>query len=480
MATHARPRTVEAGGPPVPQVSSARVPPARETRRKASGPGEFDYSRYRQTVNSFSEFRRYVDGYPEPRGLMLYIYRLLPRIDMGLIGVRESVQLKISTTADMTEQKITQKLGRGRFMLTLNDANREKGQKEVVKTWLEVSDPTMPDPIYDVRTLLLADPANLDEINRLIEKGVLIRDASGAPRLRTDRDNVAAPVDRGDELLSRDVMGQVMVKLITAGAQQPGEVINQAMGLAKLLIPQQAGGVTLEQIELMLDRRLAALQVNPADPITAWEKMNGFIEKVRGTAGAVVGTVPTDATLNGLSEVFRSAAVLIPEVVKGIEYIQQHRERLAQTINGRAGVHNSVVNGTSPNIGIDLDAAAAPPQMTMAEKIQEVCTLAFTQMNQGITGFDFAAYVCRWHPGGIDCFRFLLPYGTVGTMGLLTTNPDAAKLLAAPATRAKIEIFLNDFFDYDPDPDPVPDEDDDPPLDAAVASGARRDSTRPV
>lgn len=453
------------GTVPAPAVNgSGRVPPGRETAPRRAARSGFDYSRFRQTVSTMEDFTRYVAGYPDKKGLCLYLYRLRPAIDMGLIGVRESVQLKISNPAEMSEADITAKMGRGKYMLTLNDANREKGEREVMKTWLTVSDPTAPDPVYDVRTLKLGESENIDEVNRLIEKGVLIRDgATNLPRLKTDRDKseMVIPAAGGGDLISRDVMGQVLLQLIKQGTAQPGEVISNALSLARVMVPEQRG-ITAEEIEAIIDRRLAAVQsAAQHDPLAAWSKVNAFVEQVRGPVAAAGAAITSDATLAGVNEILKSSTALIPEVIRGIEFIQAQRRANAAAINARAAAGN----------GAAAPAAADAKPVTMADKINEVCQLAFQQMNEGITGFDFASYLCQWHPGGLEVFRFLFPHGVTGTMGLLTMNPDGARLLADPATRTKVETFLTDFFDYNPDPEPD-EEDDPPPVESSGAAPA--------
>jgi len=463
MATHGQVKTASQAAPPPVKMSSERVPPVRETGRRRVKPPEFDYTRHHSTVTTFEEFRRYVEGYPNERGLMLYLYRLKPKIDMNLIGVRETMQMKIGPVEDMTESNIARRMGRGKYLLLLNDANRDRGQKEILRLQWTIDDPTAPDPVYDLRTLCLAEPENLDEINRLVERGMLLRDAAGNPRLRTDRDPLpgASPSNSNGHGMDgeiKDAMGQVMVHMVKQSMQQPTELLQTAVSIAKTLQPAQPPqGVTLEQIELMLDRRLAALQPSQnQNPFAVYDQVQGFVDKVRGGAAGLASAVTSDATLAGLAEVFRAGAVLIPEVVKGLEYVRAQRAATAMVVNQRAGAVGN--NGAMPQ----QPQQPQPRQMTMAEKITEICTLGFQRMNEGIPGFDYAAYVCTWHPGGIDAFRFLSQYGATGTMGLMTTDPEAAKLLADPATREKVEAFLTDFFDYSPEPLPDDPEESEP------------------
>ncbi len=162
-------------------------------KARPKAPPPIDYTATRQTFQKSETFERYIAGYPDASGLLAYVYRLSPKIDLTLIGVRESHILKIANTDQMNRAWLASEKGRGHYMLTLTDANREKGQQQLCKTWFEIDDPEVGPPVYDPRTLLLAAPENADEVNRLLNAGVLVRDATGAPRLKGNGDVHPAP-----------------------------------------------------------------------------------------------------------------------------------------------------------------------------------------------------------------------------------------------------------------------------------------------
>ena len=76
--------------------------------------------------------------------------------------------------------------------------------------------------------------------------------------------------------------------------------------------------------------------------------------------------------------------------------------------------------------------------------------MGFEKMNEGVVGYDFAAWLCAYHPGGRQVFEFLDQSGTQGLIGLAALREDSRPLTADPAKRAQLEGFLDSFFEFDP------------------------------
>src|ERR1041385_3091370 len=107
--------------------------------RKGSGRGvknlpDIDYA-VPQVFHKPEGFERYIAGYPDTSGLLAYVYRLSPKIDFSLIGIRETYILKTANVAEMNQAFIASKFGRGHYMLKLTDSNRPNGQRQVAQTW---------------------------------------------------------------------------------------------------------------------------------------------------------------------------------------------------------------------------------------------------------------------------------------------------------------------------------------------------------
>ncbi len=90
----------------------------------------FDYSRYKVSFQKPEDFYQYLAGYPDKAGLMAYVYRLRPRIDLSLVGIPDSSIIQTIDANEMTEEHLGATFGRGVYMLKLNDANRPRGQQE--------------------------------------------------------------------------------------------------------------------------------------------------------------------------------------------------------------------------------------------------------------------------------------------------------------------------------------------------------------
>jgi hypothetical protein len=100
----------------------------------------FDYLRFKLAIQDADDFQAYLHGYPDKTGLMAYVYRLVPRIDVRLVGIGETNILETATLSEMTAAFIEHRFGAGKYMLKLNDANRVKGENEVCRTWFKLED----------------------------------------------------------------------------------------------------------------------------------------------------------------------------------------------------------------------------------------------------------------------------------------------------------------------------------------------------
>lgn len=417
---------------------------------------KWDYSRPKQTIQKFEEFLDYLAGYPDKTGLMGYVYRLRPRIDLSLIGIQETSIIQTHVMDDLTEEKIGEMFGRGHYMVKLHDGNRPRGQQECCRTWIELDQHEKP-PQYDPLTLCLAEPKNADEINRQINAGVFVREHGGLVRLRTEADGAppkrepAAPVvappppaPAGVDLIGgREVVGQIVL----AALQRGNTSIQDTIAMAREL-----RGKDIDVAELV---RQVAAELKPngsgVDPAEAFlsnlQKWSGVIDKIRGApvaaaAGETVAPAAgggADAWAPHLAGIFTQGRAFLAEAVAAY--------RTLRTENG---------NGHPPANGVQPMPPQANRPLSLHEATEEVLMLGYAKMTEGVTGFDFAAYVCNHHPGGLEVYKALdSAGGTVGTLALCAMNPSARNLVNGPE-RPKLEAFLNDFFSYDTGEDTEP------------------------
>jgi hypothetical protein len=432
----------------------------------------FDYTKWRVNLARPEDFASYLAGYPDTKGLQLYIYRVLPKIDTGLIGIKEHAIYKTFEVAEMTTEFVGRRFGRGKYKFTLNDQLRDKGEREVSSVSFILDDP-YPDPVYDVRTLCLGHGENIDEVNRLIERGVLVRDASGVPRLRTDRDG---PINKSESPaaasnpVGNDLINQIVLQALKATQTNPQQQFEQILATAKLLQPGQAPQLSVDEIVEKVVARLGGVMKGGGrseDMFQTWERMEAFLEKARGPVAAAANIAAGAGQAGPVSEwaeLLKSATAFLPELIHGLEFFQTQRAAYAAANNGGAAVPPVPVR-RAPGVSQTAASAGAPENyqptakdQEMVKGISEVADICLQKMNEGMDGYHVAAYVCEWIDHGKDTFRFLAAKGTDGVMGLLTMTPQAAHLLSNPEQRAKIESFLDEFFSYDPDvlPDDSP------------------------
>lgn len=423
--------------------------PAAPSRPRAKAGKVFDYSKFRQSIRDDKDFGVYLAGYPNKTGILGYVYRLKPVVDNALAGISESTIYKTSNVLEMTQEFIGSKFGRGKYMLRLTDANRPKGESDVCKTWFQVDDPDLV-PIYDYRTLKLGDPENQDEIARLLQAGVLIRDAgTGQPRLRLGNDE-AAPASLttshgqgGVDIFSKDMVSQLLLKVVNAGTQSTTDQFKNTLDLAKLLQVQnsQQPQLSPEQLaELVVAKleRTSTRTNSEGDMFQTYERMEAFIQKVKGPAvAAIPDNLPTSVVV--AERILGHLSAIVPMVFQGIQTLQQ--QRAMQPRPGKRAAAGQQQN--------------AQPEPNIADRIKHIATIGFQKMLQGVNGHDYAAYVCNFEPGGLEVFRLLESQGAgapAAIMGLAAMDPQLGAFLNGPEKRAQVEEFLSDFISFDSDP----------------------------
>ena len=392
-----------------------------------------DYSRGRHTFTDPHAFMVFMKGYPNTVGITLYLYRVMPKIDLSLIGHTES-NIQKGGYEDLplySIEAVTKTFGRGIYQIKVVDSNRAEGDKEVVRACTyDISDTDKP-AVYDLRTLKLSEPKNNDEINRLIVQGVLVRDAAtGAPRLRTAADiaavaPVAAPVDTS----ANGVILQFAMEAFKSTRQSPSEAVKDMVAIAQAIQPKQVPGPSIEQIADAVVVRLGGAGRGPAsDPFANWEKVNGFIaraaEMVRGSMPAVSDGAAGDgggSWAPHLGGILSEVRALVPEVLNA-----WYQLRASGSIN------------TAP-------AAAAPgngvlEMLPLDKRIETIFKAGFESMQRGITGQQFAAWLCLSGemPGGLEAWNVLKPAGAVGLIAMASTNPMGARMVNDPALASSI------------------------------------------
>lgn len=429
-------------------------PPGSRARPPGQSRTEpWDYTLFRRSITRPDDFMDYMRGYPGPEGVTLFLYRVLPKIDLSLIGLRESNIQKggYSDLSLFSFEAVSEKWGNGTYNIRVADGNRPEGQKEVVKSCpYKISDAGA--PVYDIRTLVLGNQENIDEVNRQIAAGVLIRAADGFPRLRTEVDNVAsggpAPAGGGGVPLN-DLVTKVMAGVIEKATTSPKDQLAQSIELARMLTPP------VVDIEAAIDRSLSRLGIKGGNTleseIDTYDRVARLLKRLTpggGDSPTVVNGVVEESWAPHLTGIISEVRAFLPELISAWGQLTGGRNNPVmaqqappQTPPPTSGVQTPPAPGTQ---------AGAQP-MTLEQKIEEVFTLGLHQLQQGGAGFDFATWVCSFYPGGLEVYKYLDPHGTAGVMALLSMHPRGRAIANDAELRPKLEKFLDDFFEFDPE-----------------------------
>ena len=287
-----------------------------------------------------------------------------------------------------------------------------------------------------------------------MNQGIFVRDAAtGSPRLRTTADGPPVPPPSAAPAAgaAANPFGQfdlssVIVGLINQGSRNPHETVKDTIEVAKLLAPAAAPGPDLDAIveRVVVRLGLQANGVRPEDPFTAYERIHGLLSRFSGGAVAPAAEGPNSAppppsgnlaVAAHLPAILSEVRMLIPEVGQMLRDLRAGRD-------------------AAPKAEQDMQSSRQQQQQpqTLEQRIEHMIRLGFQKMGEGVKGFDFAAYVCGFHPGGLEVYRFLEPQGAAGLIALAAMNPAARRLVNDPQIRPQLETFLLDFFTFDPSP----------------------------
>lgn len=407
-----------------------------------------NYERWRLTINNPDEFMAFMRGYPNPQGVTLFLYRLKPKIDLTLIG-QEETNLQKGGYDDLSlfsVEAVAEKFGRGQYNVRVTDSNRPDGQRQVIQTCLyKLSDVDKP-PVYDVRTLLLGHNDNIDEVNRLLATGVLVRDGPGAtPRLRTASDApavagapvyapLAAPADRS----ATDLLYQIAVEAFKSSRQSPTEHVRDSIEIAKLMRPETPALSVDQIVEAVVTRLGGAPRGVAADPFAQWEKVQSFIERAGGIVAERAGVVNPAAGAGApageswaphVAGIISEVRAFWPEVLHGLRMLRAEKGAPAETQNGG---------------GLQL--------LPLNQRIEAIIKTGFETMRRGITGEQFAAWLCisGEFPGGLEAFNYLKPGGAAGLITMAGMDPRGAAIVNDATVRPQLDLFLASFFSFDP------------------------------
>jgi hypothetical protein len=434
--------TVKRTANDVPVKNKGGRPPGS---RNAPKPKNYDFDAPKRDFQKPLDFYQYLAAYPDKTALLLSVYRLRPKIDHSLMGIDQSAILQTANPDDVTEEALGETFGRGKYMLKLNDSNKPKGMQLRCRTWLDITDVEKP-PQYDPRTLCLGEAQNQDEIMRLLNAGVLVRDGHGAPRLRGEGDPlpIASPPmagqagNPGGDLFSRDVVGQIVLAALNRGSQSPHETVKDTIEIARLLRPEPAAAVpSIDQIADAVATRLSGAVRGGSDPFSQWEKVEAFIERARGVVNPAAAGPAAASSADGwgpyLADIIRETRALVPEILNGLQVLKSMKT---------AGPQQAPPPESGPVMIEKL------PMLPMDQRIETLFRAGFQSMQRGITGTQFAEWVCLEFPGGREAFDQLRPGGAQGLLTMAGMHPQGRLIVNDEKLRGQLDVFLSEFFAF--------------------------------
>lgn len=416
------------------------------SRSKPKAEGVFDFAKT-SSFQHADDWYRYLEAYPNKTGLSCYVYRLKPKIDLSLVGREETHIMMTSTPAEMTEEYIGSVFGRGKYMLRVIDKNRVAPLKqECAQVWFDCINASKP-PLYDPRSLLISEPTNVDEINRLLNLGVLIRDTPNSnPRVATGAERSGnfssnAPADPYGKI----DLGQVLMHLVNRGSEDPQKMVMHTIEMAKVLNGAAGSAPDVETIiNRVVDRLKPAAAV---DPLQMYMSVAETLKKIL-PAGVTDSGAPAAPAENGASSWAPHLAGIFSEIRTTLRELPAVVATFREMRGGGSQNGAQQPMQQQPQQKQAQPAALAP----IGDRIREVCILGFSQLNKGGKGFDFAAFIWNHFPGGQEVYRTLEPGGAAGLIGLMSMDPSASALLNDAQFRPRLEEFLSDFFTFDPEP----------------------------
>lgn len=106
---------------------------------------------------------------------------------------------------------------------------------------------------------------------------------------------------------------------------------------------------------------------------------------------------------------------------------------------------------------VEQTHTGAIPMLPMNQRIETIFKTGFECMRQGITGDQFALWLCNSgeFAGGREAFEFLKPGGAAGLVTMASAHPVGARILADASVRPQLDLFLSAFFSFDAAAEPV-------------------------
>lgn len=449
--------------------------PAERVKARRGRPRRFDFLRGKQTFQKEAAFLEFVAAYPDRDGLSMYIFRLKPKIDFGLIGIENSHIQLITDIESFSREYIEENFGGGEYMVTLNDANARPPER--AKGFFRINTPGL-EPKLDVRTVCLNDRENADYIEKLIAKGILVRSENGGkPKVKTESDaipeTVTMPGSEAASVLPAAPAGGAAAAAPSPSSSFPGDVPVPIWLkiLDRVLTPAPPPPPPPNPIELINIAFQIAERTQPKNeagpqPIDVLEAYSR-VSKLVNPAGAAPPAVPVVSDGGGGAS---SWVVMLPQIIQSLpQLVQAWTMAKAAAAAAGAAPHSPVMAAPSPGgsaVSAPIPGAADShtsevQSMTslfsplMISKLGRIVPAALEKFQAGISGIDYAYAVCVME--GKPVYRAICQMGSEGLMAALAGIPHPEVQALLGGRRAELQAWLDDFLSYDVDSDSASD-----------------------
>lgn len=385
----------------------------------------FDFNKSFQRLR-WETFQQFQAQYPNWEGVSLYLYRLWPKIDRALGGIKHNYIDKF--VEPVTETQLLREHGSGKYLLTLNDQNRPKQLQKVAETKIDLDDPDYP-PRLNLKEVVVGHSDNQSFIEGLKARGLWI----GEEAMTGNDSQAVTEMAR----LVRDVTNKAVQK---EEPSQP-DPFDQALRMLTVIKEFSPKPPAIQQtdpyeVALKLVTLVQPKQAEPKeDPLEVYARVTETVERIAGRFERGGGG-------GGWSQVLMKLLDNLPGVIQGI-------------VAMRAMAEPPVPGGAPPgvpSVPVPIQTMENPMAQTgsveLSTLFQAIRPYLFKAMTAGQSGYDFAAGLITFV--GQDKYQALAAHGQEGLMGFLKQQADVWPMLAPFEER--VREFVEEFLSYGQEP----------------------------
>jgi len=389
-------------------------------------PDELEFERPFQTLRP-ETFYRFTRDYPKKEAVSTYVYRLLPKINRSLVGIKTNyIGIHIEPLDEMT---LLQKYGSGMYLLKFTDSNQAKGLTQRATSKVELSDPDFPSSV-DPRELVLDDEKSRPYLDDLRARGVLKGEqVAGATN---DNPAVGALADMTKQLLDergkQSQLSDQFTPILLAMLQR--NPMEEAFKIAERLKPTESPFNT-ELLKLVMVQQ----RQEPKDPFENYERIETMMDRLAAKSGG-------GSKSGGWGEFLHAAPGLLQSGMNLLGMIL--------AVRGNQPAPPTVPVQTSVQSPAPTEPMLPPGELDMMNPatirvLQATGEKAIKAFERGIAGDHFASGLCVDEEGE-RTYDLLFALGKDGILQALSMVPGLTERLSP--RRAEIEAWLESFISY--------------------------------